>query len=150
MLALAPMQDVTSLEFWRVWRAMAARTLTGRNTSVSTAIRGPTSGFSGPSLKTPPATVIAQLIGNNIPALVHTARALQQFPVAAIELNLGCPAPVVYRKCAGGGLLREPQKIDASRRVARRGDDSVHRENTSAPVARRVRHAAAAVREASD
>jgi len=28
-------------------------------------------------------------------------------------LNLGCPAPVVYRKCAGGGLLREPHKIDA-------------------------------------
>ena len=44
---------------------------------------------------------------------MRTAKALQQFPVAAIDLNLGCPAPVVYRKCAGGGLLREPQKIDA-------------------------------------
>ena len=32
--------------------------------------------------------------------------------MAAIELNLGCPAPIVYRKCAGGGLLREPQRID--------------------------------------
>jgi tRNA-dihydrouridine synthase len=31
----------------------------------------------------------------------------------AVDLNLGCPAPVVYRKCAGGGLLREPQKVDA-------------------------------------
>ena len=57
--------------------------------------------------------IVAQLIGNNIPALVRTAKALQKFPVAAIDLNLGCPAPVVYRKCAGGGLLREPQKIDA-------------------------------------
>ncbi|MEI9962568.1 MAG: tRNA-dihydrouridine synthase family protein [Limisphaerales bacterium] len=38
---------------------------------------------------------------------------MQQYPVAAIDLNLGCPAPIVYRKCAGGGLLREPQKIDA-------------------------------------
>jgi tRNA-dihydrouridine synthase len=28
-------------------------------------------------------------------------------------LNLGCPAPVVYRKCAGGGLLREPRRVDA-------------------------------------
>jgi tRNA-dihydrouridine synthase len=28
-------------------------------------------------------------------------------------LNLGCPAPIVYRKCAGGGLLREPARIDA-------------------------------------
>src|ERR1039457_2857435 len=57
--------------------------------------------------------IVAQLIGNDIPALVRTAKLLQQFPVAAIDLNLGCPAPIVYRKCAGGGLLREPQKIDA-------------------------------------
>jgi len=44
---------------------------------------------------------------------VRTARELQQYPVAAVDLNLGCPAPVVYRKCAGGGLLREPQRVDA-------------------------------------
>jgi len=57
--------------------------------------------------------VIAQLIGNDVPALVRTVKELQKYPVAAIELNLGCPAPVVYRKCAGGGLLREPERIDA-------------------------------------
>ena len=57
--------------------------------------------------------VVAQLIGNDVPALVRTARLLQQHPIAAIDLNLGCPAPIVYRKCAGGGLLREPQKIEA-------------------------------------
>jgi tRNA-dihydrouridine synthase len=44
---------------------------------------------------------------------VRNAKLLQQFPIAAIDLNLGCPAPIVYRKCAGGGLLREPKKIDA-------------------------------------
>src|SRR5256884_3758635 len=53
------------------------------------------------------------MIGNDIPSLVRTARELQQYPVAAVDLNLGCPAPVVYRKCAGGGLLREPQRVDA-------------------------------------
>ncbi len=57
--------------------------------------------------------VVAQLIGNDIPALIRTAKLLQKYPVAAIDLNLGCPAPIVYRKCAGGGLLREPDKIDA-------------------------------------
>ncbi len=56
--------------------------------------------------------VIAQMIGNDIPALVRTARELQQHPVAAIDLNLGCPVPIVYRKCAGGGLLRDPDRID--------------------------------------
>jgi tRNA-dihydrouridine synthase len=57
--------------------------------------------------------VVAQMIGNDIPSLVRTAKELQNYPVAAIDLNLGCPAPVVYRKCAGGGLLREPARIDA-------------------------------------
>ncbi len=57
--------------------------------------------------------VIPQMIGNDIPALVRTARELQQYPVPAVDLNLGCPAPVVYRKGAGGGLLREPKRVDA-------------------------------------
>jgi tRNA-dihydrouridine synthase B len=57
--------------------------------------------------------VVAQMIGNDIPALVRTAKELQQMPVAAIDLNLGCPAPIVYKKCAGGGLLREPQRMDS-------------------------------------
>lgn len=56
--------------------------------------------------------VVAQLIGNDIPALVRTAKELQRLPVAAIDLNLGCPAPIVYKKCAGGGLLREPSRVD--------------------------------------
>jgi tRNA-dihydrouridine synthase B len=57
--------------------------------------------------------VVAQLIGHDIPELVRAARELQRYPVSAIDLNLGCPAPVVYRKCAGGGLLRDPDRIDA-------------------------------------
>src|SRR5439155_6030884 len=57
--------------------------------------------------------IIAQMIGNDIPSLVRTARELEQYPVAAVDLNLGCPAPVVYRKCAGGGLLREPRRVDS-------------------------------------
>jgi tRNA-dihydrouridine synthase len=52
------------------------------------------------------------MIGNDIAALVRTARELQQHPVAAIDLNLGCPVPIVYKKCAGGGLLRDPDRID--------------------------------------
>jgi tRNA-dihydrouridine synthase B len=58
--------------------------------------------------------VVAQLIGNDIPALVRTVKELQKYPVAAIDLNLGCPAPIVYRKCAGGGLLREPERLTPS------------------------------------
>jgi len=55
---------------------------------------------------------IAQMIGNDIDAMVRTAKELQKHAVAGIDLNLGCPAPVVYRKCAGGGLLRDLPRID--------------------------------------
>lgn len=56
--------------------------------------------------------VFAQMIGEDIPSLVRTAKELQQYPVAGIDLNLGCPAPIVCRKDAGGGLLRHPDRID--------------------------------------
>jgi tRNA-dihydrouridine synthase B len=57
--------------------------------------------------------VIAQLIGVDIPSLVRAATQLQRHPIAAIDLNLGCPAPIVCSKNAGGGLLRNPAQIDA-------------------------------------
>lgn len=114
LLALAPMQDVTDLPFWRLmtayggadvyfteyFRVHAASHL--EKHILRSIIENPTG-----------RPVIAQMIGNDIPSLVRTAKELQQYPVAAVDLNLGCPAPVVYRKCAGGGLLREPQRVDA-------------------------------------
>jgi tRNA-dihydrouridine synthase len=57
--------------------------------------------------------VFAQLIGEHIPDMVRTARELINYPVAGIDLNMGCPAPKIYKKNVGGGLLRDPQKIDS-------------------------------------
>jgi len=56
--------------------------------------------------------VFAQLIGENVADLRRTARNLRQYPVAGIDLNMGCPAPRVYRKNVGGGLLRDPKAVD--------------------------------------
>lgn len=56
--------------------------------------------------------VYAQLIGQDTAALCRVAKELQQYPVAGIDLNLGCPAPVVCRKDAGGGLLRKPRHME--------------------------------------
>jgi tRNA-dihydrouridine synthase B len=114
ILALAPMQDVTDLPFWRLmaqyggadvyyteyFRVHAVSHL--EKWIVESITQNPTG-----------RPVIAQMIGNDIPSLVRAAKELQQLPVAAIDLNLGCPAPIVYRKCAGGGLLREPKRVDA-------------------------------------
>ncbi len=113
-LALAPMQDVTDGAFWRLMHRYGGADIYWteyfRVHATSRLEKWIVASIEQNSTGRP---VVAQMIGNDIPSLVRTAKELQQLPVAAIDLNLGCPAPVVYRKCAGGGLLREPQRIDS-------------------------------------
>ncbi len=114
MLALAPMQDVTDLPFWKLMVGYGGAdvyfTEYFRVHSTSTLEKYILKSITENPTGRP---AVAQMIGNDIPSLVRTARELQQYPIAAVDLNLGCPAPVVYRKCAGGGLLREPKRVDA-------------------------------------
>jgi len=114
LTALAPMQDVTTLQFMRVIDRYGGPEVYWTEYFRVHGDSRPEKWILDSITKNPTGKpVVAQLIGNDIPALVRNAKLLQKFPVAAIDLNLGCPAPIVYRKCAGGGLLREPQKIDA-------------------------------------
>ena len=114
MLALAPMQEVTDLPFMGLMARYG-----GPDIYWTEYFRVHATSHLEPwileSITQNPTgrPVVAQMIGNDIPALVRTARELQQYDIAAVDLNLGCPAPIVYRKCAGGGLLREPKRIDA-------------------------------------
>lgn len=114
VLALAPMQDVTDLAFLRLMTVHGGADLYFteyfRVYPGSRLDRGILRSITENPTGRP---VLAQLIGNDIPELVRSARELQAFPVAGIDLNLGCPAPVVYRKCAGGGLLRDPGRVDS-------------------------------------
>jgi tRNA-dihydrouridine synthase B len=114
ILALAPMQDVTDLAFWRLMAAYGGAgvyfteyfrvhaTSNLEKDILKSIVQNPTG-----------RPVIAQIIGEDIPSLVRAARELQSYPIAAVDLNLGCPAPIVCRKKAGGGLLRDPGRIDA-------------------------------------
>jgi len=112
--ALAPMQDVTTLQFMRVIDRYGGPEIYWTEYFRVHGDSRPEKWILDSITKNPTSKpVVAQMIGNDIPALVRNAKLLQQFPVAAIDLNLGCPAPIVYRKCAGGGLLREPSRIDA-------------------------------------
>ncbi len=111
---LAPMQAVTDHAFWKLMT-----TYDGADLYVTEYFRVHPDSRLDPhilrSITDNPTgrPVVAQLMGNDIPGLIRAARELEQHPVAAIDLNLGCPVPVVYRKCAGGGLLREPERVDA-------------------------------------
>jgi len=107
------MQDVTDLRFWELMTRYGGADVyyteyfrVHRDSHLDKPILASITG--NPTGK----PVIAQMIGNDIPSLVRSARELQKYEIAAVDLNLGCPAPIIYRKCAGGGLLRDLPRID--------------------------------------
>ncbi len=114
LLALAPMQGITDLPFWRLitgygevdlyfteyFRVHATSRLEPR------ILKSITENPTGRS-------IVAQVVGEHIPSLIRTARELQTYSIIGVDLNLGCPAPIVCRKKVGGALLREPQQVDA-------------------------------------
>lgn len=111
-LVLAPMQDITDLAFMRV---LAKRSLPDWFVTEYFRIH-PDSKLHRSLLRAilenpTDRPVFAQMIGEDLPSLVRSAGELATYPIAGIDLNLGCPAPVVCRKNAGGGLLRDPEGL---------------------------------------
>jgi tRNA-dihydrouridine synthase len=86
VLALAPMQDVTDLPFWRLMTLYG-----GADLYFTEYFRVHPDSLLTPSILSSitdnptgrPA--IAQLIGNHIPSLVRAARELQNHPIAAVD-----------------------------------------------------------------
>ena len=114
LLALAPMQEVTDEAFWRVVHPYGGADVYWTEYFRVHVDSTPESWIVDAIRHNPTGRpLVAQLIGNDIAALIRTATFLMELPVVAIDLNLGCPAPIVYRKCAGGGLLREINRVDA-------------------------------------
>jgi tRNA-dihydrouridine synthase len=113
ILSLAPMQDITDWPFWRLMARFGGADLYFTEFFRVTPDYVPEKSILRSIVENPTGRpAVAQIIGNNLEAMARVAQALEKHPVAAIDLNLGCPAPVVYRKCAGGGLLRDLPRVD--------------------------------------
>lgn len=115
-LVLAPMQEVTDLAFWRTLKQCGG----GADLYVTEYFRVHVHStlekdILASILKNPTGKpVIAQMIGQDVAELVRSAKALLEYDeVAGVDINLGCPAPVVCSKNAGGGLLRNLEQVDA-------------------------------------
>lgn len=112
-MVLAPMQDVTDLPFMRViarrgapdWFVTEYFRVHPGSVPDAYILRSITENQTD-------RPVFAQLIGGDLPSLIRTAGRLARYPIAGIDLNLGCPAPIVCRKNAGGGLLRDLENLD--------------------------------------
>ena len=108
------MQDITDLPFWRLMSKYGGADLYFTEFFRVTPHYVPEKNILRSIIENPTGRpAVAQIIGNDLDAMARTAKALEKHAVAAIDLNLGCPAPVVYRKCAGGGLLRDLARVDA-------------------------------------
>ena len=113
--ALAPMQDVTNLPFMQLLGKYGAPDLLFTEffrVHGHSALDQPM--IDSICLHGTERPVFIQLIGESCPDLERTVEEIEirQLPVAGIDLNMGCPAPKVYKKNVGGGLLREPSKVD--------------------------------------
>jgi tRNA-dihydrouridine synthase B len=112
LTALAPMQDVTDLAFMRVIAHYGAPDyffteffrVHAQSRPEKHILRSIDENTTG-------RPVFAQLIGEDLGHLARTVEELLRHNIAGIDLNLGCPAPKVYKKNVGGGLLREPDRV---------------------------------------
>ncbi len=111
--ALAPMQDVTNLPYMQVVDSCGPPDfffteyfrVHEHSRLEPDILRSITENESG-------RPVFAQLIGQRPDDLRRTVRDLLPYPLAGIDLNMGCPAPKVYKKNVGGGLLRDLADAD--------------------------------------
>jgi tRNA-dihydrouridine synthase len=112
LTALAPMQDVTDLAFMRVVAHYGAPDYFFTEFfRVHSQSRPEKHILRSIDENTTGRPVFAQLIGEDLHHLTRTVAELLRHNVAGIDLNLGCPAPKVYKKNVGGGLLREPARV---------------------------------------
>jgi tRNA-dihydrouridine synthase B len=56
--------------------------------------------------------LFVQLMGESLSDLKRTVEALRDYPIAGVDLNVGCPVPKVYKRNVGGGLLRDLPQLD--------------------------------------
>ena len=131
-VGLAPMQDVTDLAFMRTLHRLGSLpdffiTPYFRSTPTTCAmgeenLRCILENETG-------VPIHAQLAGSEPGALSRDAERLLARPIAGINLNAGCPSPLVNRHHAGAGLLRDLPRLtdclNALRRIVPAGQFSV-------------------------
>ncbi len=57
--------------------------------------------------------LVPQLLGNDASKMLHLTKGLTEMGYSEININLGCPYPMVTKHTMGAGLLPHPDRIDA-------------------------------------
>lgn len=56
--------------------------------------------------------LVPQILGNNADFIAATANAIKDLGYDEVNINIGCPYPMVTKKNRGAGLLRNPDSLD--------------------------------------
>lgn len=113
-LVLAPMQDVTDLAFMRTLDRIGSLpdafiTPYFRSTSSACALAEDNLRCIRENETSIP--IWAQIAGSEAAPMARDAEALLSLPVAGININAGCPSPLVNRHGAGAALLNDLSKF---------------------------------------
>ena len=117
LLALAPMKDVTDLAFLNTLKDLNSlpdyfiteyfRTVAHHKKMSPYILRSIDENPTG-------RPIYGQLVGHEPEYLARDAQVLMEHACAGVDLNMGCPAPIVCRRNAGGGMLRSLKAMDAA------------------------------------
>jgi len=113
-LSLAPFQGITDFRYRRVFFSI----FPGYDRAYAPFIKAVAGPFAASHLKdllAPPpegVEVVPQVICNEADALVDTASRLADLGYREINVNMGCPFPMVANKKRGSGILPHPELID--------------------------------------
>lgn len=122
ILALAPMQNVTDLPFLRTLQRLNCLPdfiVTPYLRSSTTSCVMPDSIIRCITENPTSCPVWVQLAGSEVGPLLRDVETLRKFPIAGINLNAGCPAPLVNRRGAGAALLKNPAHLRSICRAMR-------------------------------
>lgn len=115
---LAPMEDVTDLNFRLQCREMGASMVYTEFVSAEALIRNIQSTARKLNIEDRERPVAIQIYGRDAEAMVQAAKMVEQAGPDILDINFGCPVKKVASKGAGAGMLRDvPKLLDITRRV---------------------------------
>lgn len=117
---LAPMEDVTDLNFRLQCREMGASMVYTEFVSAEALIRNIQSTARKLNIDDRERPVAIQIYGRDAEAMVQAAKMVEQAGPDILDINFGCPVKKVASKGAGAGMLRDvPKLLDITRRVVK-------------------------------
>lgn len=119
-VVLAPMEDVTDMEFRRLCKGYGADMVYTEFVSADAIVRDVRSSMKKLDIADAERPAGVQIYGREIGPMVEAAQIVEQSGPDVIDINFGCPVKKIAGKGAGAGMLRNvPKMVEMTRQVVR-------------------------------